>query len=1123
MSGAIEPRLGLSGTIARKFLQSEITPLLALVGLLLGVFAVLITPREEEPQINVTFANVFIPFPGATAREVERLVGGPAEQMLAEIEGVEHVYSVSRPGMAVLTVQFLVGQPRTDAIVRLYNKLYSNADWLPPNLGVGQPIVKPKGIDDVPIVGLTLWTEDPQRGADDLARVAHTLETELKRIPGTRDLYTVGAPDRVVRVLFDPAKLSGYGLSLADLRRSLQAANASADAGALVGANREIPVQAGGFLTDAADIGGLVVGLHQGTPVSLADVAEIKPGPDQPERYVWLGTGPAAKAGGIEVEGEFPAVTLAIAKKPGENAVAIADQVIERVGQLKGTFIPEGVNVTVTRNYGVTANDKAMTLIVKLIFATSLVIALVLLALGWREALIVGAAVILTLTITLFASWAWGFTLNRVSLFALIFSIGILVDDAIVVVENIHRHLHLGGRALLEAIPLAVDEVGGPTILATFTVIAALLPMAFVSGLMGPYMSPIPINSSMGMLISLAVAFVFTPWLTYKVLRRVVEKHAPSPPAPLPEGEGNGARLLPPHSSEGEGSGVPSPPAPLPEGEGNAAARRGAGEDFSHRLFRRAVGPFLRGRQGRPWRWLLGIGVLLLIGGSVSLAYFQLVVLKMLPFDNKSEFQVIVDMPEGTTLEQTARVLGELGRHLATVEEVTDYQVYAGTAAPINFNGLVRQYYLRVGANVGDIQVNLLDKKHRHRKSHEIALAVRDPLREIGKRYGANIKVVEVPPGPPVMAPLVAEVYGLDYPGQIEVARQVGAVFEATPDIVDVDDTVEAPSARLIAHVDRAKAALLGVSQQTVAADINTALRGEDVSYLHSSTAKYPIPLRLELPTADKSAANSVLALKTRGQNGQLVPLSEIVDVEKTQRENAIYHKDLLPVVFVFGDMAGKLDSPLYGMFEIFESLRDKPIGGGKLEQFFVRQPPEPYGYSLKWDGEWQITYETFRDMGIAYGVGMVLIYLLVVAQFRSYLAPLIIMAPIPLTLIGVMPGHALLNAQFTATSMIGMIALAGIIVRNSILLVDFINLEAANGVPFQEAVIRSSAVRAKPIILTALAAMLGALFILDDPIFRGLAVSLIFGILVSTLLTLVFIPVLYYAAFRRRQEPALS
>ncbi len=538
-------------------------------------------------------------------------------------------------------------------------------------------------------------------------------------------------------------------------------------------------------------------------------------------------------------------------------------------------------------------------------------------------------------------------------------------------------------------------------------------------------------------------------------------------------------------------------------------------EDFSHRLFRRVVGPFLRGRQGRPLRWTLGIGVLLLIGGSVSLAYFQLVVLKMLPFDNKSEFQVIVDMPEGTTLEQTTRVLGELGRSLATVEEVTDYQVYAGTAAPINFNGLVRQYYLRAGANVGDIQVNLADRKHRQRKSHDIALAVRGPLQEIGKKYNANVKVVEVPPGPPVMAPLVAEVYGLDYPGQIAAAQQVRGVFSATPDIMDVDDTVEAPSQRLIVHVDRAKAALLGVSQQAAVADLNTALRGEDVSFLHSATAKYPIPLRLELPTADQADVASVLALKTRGQGGQLTPLSEIVDVEETQRENAIYHKDLLPVVFVFGDMAGQLDSPLYGMFEIFGSLQNQPIGGGKLEQFFIRQPDNPYGYSLKWDGEWQITYETFRDMGIAYGVGMILIYLLLVAQFRSYRVPLIIMAPIPLTIIGVMPGHALLHAQFTATSMIGMIALAGIIVRNSILLVDFINLEVANGVPFQEAVIRSSAVRAKPIILTALAAMLGALFILDDPIFRGLAISLIFGIMVSTLLTLVFIPVLYYAAFR--------
>ncbi|RUQ41893.1 MAG: efflux RND transporter permease subunit [Candidatus Competibacteraceae bacterium] len=1085
MNEATEPRLGLSGAIARKFLRSEITPLLALVGLLMGLFAVLVTPREEEPQINVTFANVFIPFPGASAQEVERLVSTPAEQILAEIEGIEHVYSVSRPGMAVLTVQFKVGEPRTDAIVRLYNKLYSNADWLPVRLGVGQPIVKPKGIDDVPIVSLTLWTEDAQRSADDLARVAHTLETELKRVPGTRDIYTVGAPDRVVQVRFDPARLSGYGLALSDLRNALQAANASADAGALVGDNREIPLQAGSFLVRPEDVGTLVIGLHQGTPVYLADVATVTFGPDTPQRYVWLGTGPAAATHGIQAQGEFPAVTLAIAKKPGENAVQIADQVLTRIEQLQGTVIPAGIHVTVTRNYGVTANDKAMTLITKLIFATALVIGLVLIALGWREALIVGAAVILTLTITLFASWAWGFTLNRVSLFALIFSIGILVDDAIVVVENIHRHIHLGRCSLVEAIPLAVDEVGGPTILATFTVIAALLPMAFVSGLMGPYMSPIPINSSLGMLISLAVAFVFTPWLTYKVLRSVVEKHPPASAA-----------------------------VAHPETENST-------DDFAHRLFRRVVGPFLRGRQGRPLRWALGIGVLLLIGGSVSLAYVQLVVLKMLPFDNKSEFQVIVDMPEGSTLEQTTRVLGELGRYLGTVAEVTDYQAYAGTAAPINFNGLVRQYYLRAGANVGDLQVNLVDRKHRQRKSHDIALSVRGPLQAIGQRYNANVKIVEVPPGPPVMSPLVAEVYGPDYAGQIAAAQTVRAVFTQTQNIIDIDDTIEAPAERLIAHVDRVKAALLGVSQQAVAADLATALRGEDAGYLHSATAKYPIPLRLQLPTADQARPASVLALKTRSQAGPLVPLSEVVDLESTQRENAIYHKDLLPVVFVFGDMAGPLDSPLYGMFEIFSRLQNQPIAGAPPQQFLIRQPDQPYSYSLKWDGEWQITYETFRDMGIAYGVGMILIYLLVVAQFHSYLVPLIIMAPIPLTIIGVMPGHALLHAQFTATSMIGMIALAGIIVRNSILLVDFIKLEVASGVPFQEAVIRSSAVRAKPIILTALAAMLGALFILDDPIFRGLAISLIFGIMVSTLLTLIFIPVLYYAAFRRQLEPA--
>lgn len=1059
-------KLGLSGRIAKTFLTSEITPLLALVGLLLGAFAVLVTPREEEPQINVTFANVFIAFPGAGSREVEQLVSTPAEQVLSEISGVKHVYSVSRPGQAVLTIQFEVGEDSTQAIVRLYNAIYSNQDWLPPNLGVAQPIIKPKGIDDVPIVSLTLWSEDETVGGFELQKVAHAIEAELKRVPGTRDIYTIGGADRVVHVLPDVARLAGFGIVIDDLRRALQAGNQSRQAGALVANNGEIPVQAGQFLTSPDEVAELVVAVRDGRPVTLGDVATVRLGPDQPESYVWLGN----------QQGEYPAVTIAIAKKPGVNAVDVADKLIGRFEQLKGTFIPDGINVTVTRNYGKTANDKAQKLIGKLVFATTFVVLLVWLALGRREAFIVGVAVVITLAATLFASWAWGFTINRVSLFALIFSIGILVDDAIVVVENIHRHMQLGARNLREAIPLAVDEVGGPTILATFAVIAALLPMAFVTGLMGPYMSPIPINASMGMLISLVVAFVITPWMAYRYLKQ--ESHT------------------------GHAGSTPQ-------------------DDKLYGLFQRYMGPLLQGEAGRSRRWLLTLVIVMLIVISVALPVFKLVVLKMLPFDNKSEFQVVVDMPEGSSVEQTARVLRELGAYLATVPEVTDYQAYAGTAAPINFNGLVRQYYLRSGANVGDLQVNLTPKAERDRKSHEIASAVRGPLTKIGERLDANVKVVEVPPGPPVQAPLVAEIYGIDYDGQRRVAEQVRDVFVATADIVDVDSSVEATAPRQIVTIDRAKAALLGVSQQTVVAALATVLGGEDVNYLHGAQVKYPLPIRLEFAVADKARMADLLTLKVRAQDGSLVSLSDVVNVLHSERERAIYHKDLLPVVFVTGDLSGQLDSPLYGMFDIASRLNTTALdGAGLLPQQFFAQPENPYQYSLKWEGEWQITYETFRDMGIAYGVGIILIYLLVVAQFRSYLIPLIIMSPIPLTIVGVMPGHALLGVQYTATSMIGMIALAGIIVRNSILLVDFIQQQVAEGVALDEAVLRAGAVRAKPIVLTGLAAMLGALFILDDPIFSGLAISLIFGILVSTLLTLVVIPVMYYAfRYRRGSE----
>ncbi|MCG6896669.1 MAG: efflux RND transporter permease subunit [Thiocapsa sp.] len=1070
-------RLGISGRIAERFQNTEITPLLALVGVLLGLFAILITPREEEPQIDVTFADVFIPFPGASATEVEHLVAGPAEQVLSEIKGIEHVFSVSRPGMAVVTVQYEVGEDNTDAVVRLFSKVLANQDWLPQNLGVGTPIVKPKGIDDVPIITATLWSQDPRTGAFELGQVAHALEQEIKRVPGTRDVYTVGAPAQMVRVLLDPQALAGFGIDLTDLKRALQAGNLIRDNLNLTSDNQEILVQAGTFLTSPEEIGHLIVGLHGGRPVHLNDVASIERGPEQPESAVRTRTGPGAAETGIDLLEGTPAVTIAVAKQEGVNAVAVAERVIERFAQLEGTFIPDRVQATVTRNYGETADYKAKKLISKLVFATASVVLLVWLTIGWREAIIVGAAVVVTLALTLFASWAWGFTLNRVSLFALIFSIGILVDDAIVVVENIHRHMAMSKAKLLELMPKAVDEVGGPTILATFTVIAALLPMAFVSGLMGPYMSPIPINASMGMLISLVVAFVFTPWMTNAMLGK---RHA----------AGSG------HAHLGESD------------AGSAGGRLTT-------LFNAVIGPFLVGRTGIVNRWLLLAGILFLIAASVSLAVGRVVILKMLPFDNKSEFQVVLDMPEGTSLEQTARVLGEMGDFLAGVGEVANFQIYAGTAAPINFNGLVRQYYLREGAHLGDIQVNLVDSHHRDRQSHAIALDMREPLREIARRHGGNAKIVEIPPGPPVLSPLVAEVYGLDYEGQIEVARELRNVFETTADIVDVDDSVEYPSRKLVVVVDRSKASRLGVPQSTIAQALATVLDGEDMSYLHGANVKYAVPIRVEYSEADKADLEQVLALRVLSLSGSLVPLSEIVEVQETKRAHSIYHKDLMPVVYVTADMAGKTDSPLYGMFAIAGRLGEE-LG---LEQWFMRQPANPYEYSLKWDGEWQVTYETFRDMGIAYGVGLILIYLLVVAQFRSYLVPLVIMAPIPLTIIGILPGHALLGAQFTATSMIGMIALAGIIVRNSILLVDFINQQVRAGKRFEDAVINSAVVRAKPIALTAAAAMAGAVFILDDPIFSGLAVSLLFGLFVSTVLTLVVIPVVYYGVMRKRVE----
>ncbi|MEY4083568.1 MAG: hypothetical protein RL483_937 [Pseudomonadota bacterium] len=1067
--------LGLSGRIASRFLTDRITPLIALAMLLVGLFAVVVTPKEEEPQINVTMANVLIPFPGAAVNDVEQMVSLPAEQVLAQIQGVEHVMSVSQAGLSVLTVQFEVGVPRTEALVRLYDVVNANQDWLPAGLGTLPPIIKPKGIDDVPILAFTLTTSREEQPRLHLEHWAHQIESDLKRVEGTREVKTIGSAGRTIRVLIDPRRMAARGFTLSEVYGVLSTANAGSPVGEVLLEQSSVAIQTGPFIQNKTDVENLVIGIRQAEPVYLRDLAQVTDGPEQLQQSVWSAQRSATSGQSGPIK---PAVTIAVTKKPGENAVVVAKNLLAQMESLKASRLPKDVQVEVTRNYGQTADQKARQLIQKLLFATASVVALVFIALGRREALIVGAAVVLTLAATMFASWAYGFTINRVSLFALIFSIGILVDDAIVVVENIHRHQALyPNKTLLEIIPAAVDEVGGPTILATFTVIAALLPMAFVSGLMGPYMSPIPINASMGMLLSLAIAFVVTPWMSAKWM---TFKPQTSPSAG--HGAGLSAKLLP--------------------------------------LMRRIFGPFLDDQKGRSSRRMLALGVAGAIGLSVLLPVTGLVVLKMLPFDNKSEFQVVVDLPEGTRVEQTEKVLRALSERLLKDPNVTDVQLYAGTASPINFNGLVRQYYFRQQAHQGDLQVNLLDKSKRSQQSHQIAAALRADLVAIGKPFGANVKVVEVPPGPPVLAPIVAEVYGPTEQGRLQLTQQVRQILGQTTHVVDVDDSLVASGPRQFLVIDRRKANLMGVSQATIVQTLRAGLSGDEVSHLRDGS-KYPVPVQIRLPELSQTSLNDLLSLTVRTSTREAVAIGQFVRVVEASREQVRYRKDLLPMAFVTADVSGGSDSPLYGLFAARSAVGDLVGQDGKpVEEFFISQPSNPYQhYAIKWDGEWQVTYETFRDMGAAYGVGLILIYLLVVAHFGSYLMPLVIMAPIPLTIIGVMPGHALLGSQFTATSMIGMIALAGIIVRNSILLVDFIRLQTASGIAFKEAVIQSAATRAQPIVLTAVAAMLGALFILDDPIFNGLAISLLFGILVSTVLTLVVIPLLYFVLFKPKGE----
>lgn len=1072
-------RLGLSGRLAALFVGSKLTPLIIIACLLLGLFAVLLTPREEEPQIVVPMADVWLPFPGASAKVVEEQLTKPIERKLSEIRTVEYVYSISRPGGALIIVRFYVGEPMEQSLVDLYDKLMSNQDLLPPGALPFQ--VKPRDVNDVPIVTLTLSSE---RYTDfQLRQLGDQVWEDAKKVTGTAGGFVVGGRGRELRVQIDPPRLKAYGLTPLRVASVIQGENLSLPTGRFESRNESFLVETGRFIRSKEDLEGLVVGVNDQRPVYLRQVAAVTDGPTEATSYVWHGEG-VRRASLVKREAqegsretlheerfmqESPAVTVAIAKQAGTNAVTIARGVIRKVEEMKGTLIPADVQVTVTRDYGETADEKANELLWHLLIAVVAVVVFLGLTLGLRPAFVVSLAIPLTLALTLFISMLIGYSINRVTLFALIFSIGILVDDAIVVVENTYRHLTLRLRPHREASLFAVDEVGNPTILATLTVIAALLPMAFVSGLMGPYMRPIPVNASIAMFVSLLVAFIVIPWFCQVCYRP-------------------GVHMAGVEHDSLEGS-------------------------RTYRLYQRLLAPVL----SHPLMAYLVLCVIaLLLVGSVFLFYTRDVVVKMLPFDNKSELQLVIDMPEGTTLEETARVTKMLTEYVRTIPELRDYQAYVGTASPFNFNGLVRHYYLRDQPHEADIQINLVSKEHRQAQSHDIAQRIRPAVQEIGRQYGANVKVVEVPPGPPVQSVLVAEIYGPDYDRQIAIARDVRRLFETTAGVVDVDDYLEAEQVKYVFTVDRAKAALAGIPSEEIVKTLRMALEGANVGLVHIPKEKRPVQVMLRLPLTERIGLEQLGEISLRTAAGHMAPLSELIRMEQTVREKAIYHKNQKPVVYVVADVGGggadRGESPVYGVMGIGKKLEQLVLPEGyALAQHYAMQPWSEQRFAMKWDGEWHITYETFRDMGLAFAAALLLIYLLIVAQFQSFLTPVVIMAPIPLTLIGILPGHWLTGSYFTATSMIGFIALAGIIVRNSILLVDFIQHQEAEGVPLLEAVIRAGAIRTRPILLTAAALMVGAFVIILDPIFQGLAVSLLFGVGASTVLTLVVIPVLYY------------
>ncbi len=1092
------PPHGFAARLAAAFVDSRLTPLAVIASLLLGVFAVVMLPREEEPQIKVPMVDVLVAMPGATAHEVENRVTRPMEKLLWEIPGVEYLYSTSMPGRSLVVVRFKVGSDLEQSLVRLNQKLQANYDRVPP--GVSAPLIKPRTIDDVPVAALTLHSRTQDHLT--LRRLAAQLDDAIKALPDVAETTLIGGVRRQLRVQVDPVKLASRGLTLDDLAAALRAANARSQDGTLATANREILVETGAYFRDANDAAGLVLGTWQSRPIYLRDVAAILDGPAEPADYVLFGhglnVGPSLADGpssawtpGPALKEEEAAVTLSVAKRPGANAVTVVDALRQTVARLHGVLLPADVSITFTRDYGATASEKSNELLLHMGIAIFGVALLILFFLGWRESMVVLLAIPVTLGLTLLVFYLYGYTLNRITLFALIFSIGILVDDAIVVVENIVRHQRLPsarGRNLHDIAIEAVGEVGNPTVLATWAVIAAVLPMAFVGGLMGPYMRPIPIGASAAMLFSLVVAFTVTPWAALRVLRR----HA------LHLSSGHDAEL---HDRE------PT--------------------DFFTRLYHRVMDPLIAHPR---WRWTFLGAVAALLLAAVCLVLFGVVQVKMLPFDNKSEFQVILNMPEGSTLEETTRVAREMAAAIRVEPEVRDYQIYAGTASPFNFNGLVRHYFQRRGANVADLQVNLLPKDERHAQSHAIAVRVRPRLAAIAARHGAAVAVAEVPPGPPVLQTLVAEIYGPAETDRLALAGRVKEIFESTVGVVDVDWYVEEEQPTVHLRVDRTKAALHGISVDTIARTIRTAVTGARIDLLHQPFDREDVEIQLELPRALRNRPEDLLALQLRSDHDDiiragehpLVPLGELVTLERTTGERNLYRKNLRPVIYVTGDVAGKVASPAYALFAMnrkIAQLDGRQFGGTQpgIALYHASQPDSELEPAIKWDGEWHVTLEVFRDLGLAFAAVCILIYMLMVGWFKNYVTPFIIMVVIPLSLIGILPAHALMGAFFTATSMIGFMAGAGIIVRNSIILVDFIELRRAQGQPLAAAVVEAGAVRFRPMLLTALAVIVGASVILADPIFQGLALSLMAGEVASLLISRFTVPVLYFIVFRRQ------